>query len=160
MNQPSANPLNDRIPSLIAHLIVCLQDFLSILEQESNMLKSGQPERITEILEQKQIHSDAISAATKTLQSTLSTENSSIEALLSKETNYPELNSQIESFITLSEKCQDLNLANGMTIKMLSTINQHALDIISGKPTSNVKLYGSSGTTENSNNPQNTLGKA
>ncbi|NPA71883.1 MAG: flagellar protein FlgN [Gammaproteobacteria bacterium] len=163
MNSPSSQPLNDRIPSLIAYLITCLQDFHSILAQESELLKSGFPERITEIIEKKHTHSERLLTSTQTLQSTLLAENSSIESLLSQEAILaypPELKAQINTFIELSEKCQDLNLANGMSIRMLTTINQHALDIASGKSTSGVKLYGSSGTTERSNNPQNTLGKA
>jgi len=148
--------------SQIEGLIHLLKQFSDILDQESDTIKKSQADQLIQITQSKKDLAEQLNLLTNELDQTLANQNLNLISLV----NSPsftlfseEQQAEIKHSILLVQQCHDKNLANGMSIQMLSNINKHTLDLISGKQQQDVKLYGSSGekTTTGS---QSTLGKA
>jgi len=136
--------------------------FSEILDQESEIIKKNQADQLSEITFSKQEISEQLNLHTVKLDKILSAHNLNLASLIdSKEFSaFPEpIQIKIQDLMVLIQQCHDTNLANGMSIQMLSNINRHALDLISGKPQKKVNLYGSTGE-KTSSESQSSLGKA
>lgn len=160
---PNTDELNlERFSSQIAELMHLLNQFSEILDQESDIIKKNQADQLVKITQSKQSLAEELNSSTIELDKTLASKDLNLISLVSSP-SFTLLSEQQQAetnqLIALIQQCQDKNLANGMSIQMLSNINKHTLDLISGKHQQDVKLYGSSGekTTAGS---QNTLGKA
>ena len=151
----------ERFSSQIAVLMHLLKQFSEILDQESDIIKKNQADQLIKITQSKQNLAEQLNSSTIELDKTLGQNLNLISLVSSPSFTLLSEQQQAETkqLIALIQQCQDKNLANGMSIQMLSNINKHTLDLISGKHQQDVKLYGSSGekTTAGS---QNTLGKA
>lgn len=148
--------------SQIVGLMHLLKQFSEILDQESDIIKKNQAEQLTQITQSKQNMAEQLNLLTVELDQTLSNHNLNLISFVSSPSFTSlseEQQAEVKQTLVLIQKCHDKNLANGMSIQMLSNINKHTLDLISGKNQQDVKLYGSSGekTTTGS---QSTLGKA
>lgn len=167
-NTPNPQPLT----SLVADLTRLLEGFLVALQNESAALKKNDSTQLTAVLVSKQTLSEEIELLTPKLESGLKAHNLSLKTLAelqadatpsksSKLAKLPEaLQHDLQALAIISEQCQDLNQANGMAIQMLNNINQHALNLISGKSDPKVQLYGASGATTATSNTKTSLGKA
>ncbi len=152
-----------QLTSLVADLTHLLESFYTSLQTESEALKTNDSEQLTLTSATKHQQTDEILRLTAELESSLKANNLTFANLfeLNVSTTLPKaLQQATQQLVATSDQCQDLNQANGMTIQILSNINKHALNLISGKPQSNVQLYGSSGITTASSNTKKTLGKA
>ena len=152
----------EQFSSQIAGLIHLLKQFSEILDQESDIIKKNQAEQLIQVTQSKQNLANQLNSLTVELDQTLANQNLNLISLVSSPSFNlfsEEQQTEIKQTLVLIQKCHDKNLANGMSIQMLSNINKHTLDLISGKTQQDVKLYGSSGekTTTGS---QSTLGKA
>ncbi|MEA1988261.1 MAG: flagellar protein FlgN [Pseudomonadota bacterium] len=148
--------------SQIVGLMHLLKQFSDILDQESDIIKKNQADQLVQITQSKQDLAEQINSLTNELDQTLANQNLNLISLVNSRSFTllsEEQQSEVKQTILLVQQCHDKNLANGMSIQMLSNINKHTLDLISGKQQQDVKLYGSSGerTTVGS---QSTLGKA
>jgi len=163
MNKISTVKNIEQLTSQIAQLVRLLESFHETLLAESLALKSNNTDQITEVLPVKQQRSNDLTALTQKIDSELLSEQLSLSKLFSEElsTGLPDtLQKNIHQAIKLSELCHDLNQSNGISIQILGNINQHTIDLISGKGQSDVKLYGSSGEAQPSKSSKKTLGKA
>lgn len=145
-----------------AELNRLLNTFSEKLDQEANAIKQNLPEDISAASNAKNELVNQLNTLSEKIDSALSQHDLNLNTLIESElfTTLPTaLQEQIIQALELIEKCHDKNLANGMSIQMLSNINKHALDLIAGKPTEDVKLYGSSGEKTRSSG-QSSLGKA
>ena len=152
-----------QLTSLVADLTRQLEHFFNALKTESEALKKNDSEKLILTSKTKQAQSEEIATLTKQLESFLKANNLTLANLfeLNVSTTPPKaLQQAIQKLVAISDQCQDLNQANGMTIKMLSNINKYTLNLISGKPQANVQLYGSSGVTTPSSNTKKSLGEA
>lgn len=162
MMQAETRNTPEQLTSLIAQLIQLLNQFYKTLQLESAALKANSAEETSNLLPTKQQQSTDIAEVTQSLESALQEHNLTLSELFSSDRASklpPEMQNDIQEIADLSTKCHDLNQANGMSIQILSNINQHVIDLLSGKPKPDVKLYGSSGETEHSK-AKNSLGKA
>lgn len=148
--------------SHIEELLHLLEKFSNILDSESDCIKKNQPEKLLEVAAIKSDIANQLNISTKSIEIILKPLNLNITTL-SQSNEFKALDQSVQSNLkTLVPKiaaCQDKNLANGMSIQILSNINQHTLDLISGKQ-QDVKLYGSSGEKTRTGNKQSNLGKA
>lgn len=152
-----------QLTSLVAELTHLFENFYLSLQTESEALKKNDSEQLLLISTTKQEQSEGITTLTAKLESTLKASKLTLANLfdLNVSTTLPKaLQQATQKLVAISDKCQDLNQANGMTIQILSNINKHALNLISGKTQPNVQLYGSSGVTTASPNTKKSLGKA
>lgn len=148
--------------SQIDVLLRLLDQFSLILDDESKNIKSNDTDSLILTTDNKSKLASELNVATKQLEAILSPSNVTLSNITSSDLFKlisPQHQTKIQTFISKVESCHDKNLANGMSIQILSNINQHALDLISGKP-QDVKLYGSSGEKSRANTNQTTLGKA
>jgi flagellar biosynthesis/type III secretory pathway chaperone len=154
---------NQQLTSLVADLTHLLETFLDALQAESEALKKNHSEQLSLTSSTKESKLEAIATSTNLLESNLKayqlTLSDLFEADLSSKLPQP-LQQDIKRLAQLSNNCQDLNQANGMAIQILSNINSHAINLISGKEPSGVKLYGSSGISNTSSKTKKSLGKA
>ncbi|MDX1353485.1 MAG: flagellar protein FlgN [Thiomicrorhabdus sp.] len=160
-NQTSELTIN-QLTSQIDELVHLLQAFSDILDSEAEHIKKNQPEQLTDTTAIKSDMANQLSAATIALEASLKPLNLNISTLIQSDafkTFPPSTQAKVTELISMIEACHDKNLANGMSIQILSNINQHALDLLSGKP-QDVKLYGSSGEKTRAANKQSNLGKA
>ena len=154
----------EQLPSQIAQFLSLLEHFYNTLLSESQALKSNDSEQISNILPEKNQLSEEISQLTQTLESQLTRQQLTLASLFDStlSSNLPQpLQQNIERIVTLSNQCHDLNQSNGISIQILKNLNQHTLNLISGKEPSNVKLYSAKGEAKSSGStPQKPLGKA
>lgn len=148
-----------QLTSLVAQLTQLFEHFYTALQTESDALKKNNSEQLLLTSASKQEQSEEIAALTAELESTLQVSKLTLANLFELNVASP-LQQAAQKLVTLSDQCQDLNQANGMTIQILSNMNKHTLNLISGKPQPNVRLYGSSGVTTASSNSKKSLGKA
>lgn len=163
---PDANQANQYALKVIELLSPAVDDFFICLEKESSAIANGPVETLEEMTEGKQRSALNLEKATQAAQQFLQNSDHTLEQLLSSEPSRDELplaKTTSEALRALTDKirqCYDLNQANGISIQALRNINQHTLDLITGKE-KEVKLYGSSGTTPSSSKgPGSHLGKA
>ncbi len=152
-----------QLTSLVAELTHLFESFYNALQTESEALKKNNSEQLTLSSSTKQEQSEGIAHLTGQLESSLKANNLTLANLFDVKvaaTLPKALQQATQKLVAISDQCQDLNQANGMAIQMLSNINKHALNLISGKTQSNVQLYGSSGVTTASSNTKTSLGKA
>lgn len=152
-----------QLTSLVAKLTQLFESFYTALQTESKALKKNNSEQLLLTSASKQEKSADIATLTTELESTLKASKLSLADLfeLDVASTLPKtLQQAAQKLVTISNQCQDLNQANGMTIQILSNINKHTLNLISGKTQPNVQLYGSSGVTTASSNSKKSLGKA
>lgn len=152
-----------QLTSLVAALTHLFESFYTSLQTESEALKKNDSEQLILTSTMKQQQSEEIARLTAELESNLKANKLTLANLfeMNVSTTLPKaLQQAIQKLVAISDQCQDLNQANGMTIQILSNINKHALNLISGKTQPNVRLYGSSGTTTAPSNTKKTLGKA
>jgi flagella synthesis protein FlgN len=145
-----------------------LREFLQILKSEAEQLKHGNAESLIEVIEPKeklgeQIQSRFEKISTLFAGSTPDNANSDFFELAKQQafsTISTQLQENVNEIIQLAEHCHDQNIANGMSIRILSNINKTSLQILSGQTADNVNLYSASGD-RTSNKPHSTpLGKA
>lgn len=163
MTQTDSTQNRQQLTSLVAELTHLLENFYNALKTESEALKKNNPEQLVLTSTTKQEQSEEIATLTAELESHLKASKLTLASLLelNVSTTLPvALQKAIQKLIAISDQCQDLNQANGMAIQILSNINKHALNLISGKTEPNVQLYGSSGITTASSNIKKSLGKA
>lgn len=140
-----------------------LIEFSKILDEESSAIRSNHTEELQSVLSQKQNTSEKLNTTSERVEKLLAQHSVNIISLTDSElfTTFPEqLKQNIVDIISLVQHCHDKNLANGMSIQALSTINKHALDLISGKNPQDVKLYGAKGEKTPHASSGTTLGKA
>lgn len=139
-----------------------LNQFLDALSLETEAIKKNLTQQLLDASSLKSDLANQIEEKTQTLNTILEKSNVTIN-YLSDSSIFSTLPIEIQNnslaLIELIQKCQDKNLANGMSIQMLSNINQHALDLISGKKKDDTNLYSSSGEKTRSGH-QSSLGKA
>lgn len=160
-----ANSLQNIEPltSQMVQFLSVLETFYKTLLSESQALKNNNTDQITDLLSIKRSLSEEISSLTQQIESFLSTQNLTLSTLFKPDfsSTLPKpLQKNIQQVIDLSNQCHDLNQSNGISIQILSNINQHTLNLISGKESPNIKLYGSTGETKTSNTSKAPLGKA
>jgi flagella synthesis protein FlgN len=159
MNQTDNIHNRQQLTSLVVELTHLFESFYTSLQTESEALKKNDSELLILTSTTKQEQSEVIARLAAGLESTLKANNLTLANLIELNVSTP-LQQFAQKLVSISDQCQDLNQANGMTIQMLSNINKHALNLISGNTQPNVKLYGSSGTTTTSTNTKKSLGKA
>lgn len=163
MNPISTVKNIEQLTSQIAQLIRLLENFHEALLAESLALKSNITDQISEVLPVKQQCSNELTLLTQEIDSQLLSEQLSLSKLFSTDfsARLPEtLQKQILQAKKRSERCHDLNQSNGISIQILSNINRHTIDLISGKEQAGVKLYSATGETQASKTSNKTLGKA
>ena len=152
-----------QLTSLVAELTQLLESFYTSLQNESEALKKNDSEKLLQTATLKQAQSEKIASLTAQLELNLKASKLTLANLFelkTSETLPKALQQAAQKLVAVSDQCQDLNQANGMSIQLLSNINKNALNLISGKAQPNVQLYGSSGVTTASSNTKTSLGKA
>lgn len=162
MNQGLGELNLKQFSSQIVGLIHLLKQFSEILDQESDFIKKNQADQLIHVTQSKQDLAERLNSLTNELDETLANKSLKLISLVDSPSFALfslEQQAEIKQLLVLIQQCHDKNLANGMSIQILSNINEHTLNLISGKHQQDVKLYGSSGekTTTGS---QSTLGKA
>ncbi len=165
MTQEQANHILqiEQLPSQMAQFLQLLDVFQQTLLSESQALKSNLTDQLATTLLTKEKLAEDISLLTQSIEALLKTKQLSLSVLLSTQlpSNLPlSIQQDIQRLITLSNQCHDLNQANGISIQILNKINQHALNIISGQESPNIKLYDASGETQPPESIKKPLGKA
>lgn len=157
------NKLNStQFSSQIEELVCLLDQFSNVLDTEAAFIKKNLPDKLIENAQTKNEFANKLTNASNEIEKQLEPLNLSLVTLIddpSFQTLNPNIQANITELKVKIEVCHDKNIANGISIQMLSNINQHALDLISGKP-QELKLYGSTGEKTNSSSSQSSLGKA
>ncbi len=162
MSKPTSSFEETAFTSHISELTGLLTQFSTLLDNEAEAIKTNDADALLENNHAKQSLSDQLNQCGNQIESDLSCfETNLIDFSLNENFRTLTTSTQeiVKNAINLTVECHDKNLANGMSIQILSNINQHALDMLSGKSDKDVKLYGSSGEKTQSGK-QNTLGKA
>lgn len=137
-----------------------LADFLSLLKQEKNTLKQLNVENLLDVLSSKNSSAERVELLVKDLEKTYQVTPNFLQLkkdLEAASSTTPEINSLLDEIIQLSKESQEINLANGITIQNLNSLNSQFLNLVN--PTPQVNLYGSTGQTQQSKS-KNTLGSA
>ncbi|VAW46766.1 hypothetical protein MNBD_GAMMA03-1642 [hydrothermal vent metagenome] len=153
----------EQFTSQIVQFLTLLETFYQTLSSETQALKTNNTEKISEIIPVKHQLSEQLSQKTQAIESLLQAETLTLATVFTPEFSSQlssSLRAHIQKVIELSTQCQNLNQSNGISIQILSNINQHAINLVSGKETSNVKLYSASGETHRSTNTNPPIGKA
>lgn len=163
MTETSNTQFNSKqFTSQTATLTRLLNDFSNLLDQEAQAIKKNDSEALIQASTAKQNLSIELDQATAELNLSLTPLSLNLADFTHHEkfSKLPvDVQNNVKSLISQIETCHDKNLANGMSIQILSNINQHALDLMSGKQGQDVKLYGSSGEKTHSGD-QKSFGKA
>ncbi|WP_127470428.1 flagellar export chaperone FlgN [Thiomicrorhabdus aquaedulcis] len=163
MNSNTAITLLDVFTSQIGQLKSALLEFKAVLDVEAQALKQiNNIEKILHILKSKE-----------QLQQQLAKQLSSLELCISppmpvtqllSDSIWPTLPTTLQQDLLqieqLTQACFNLNAANGISIQILSTLNQHTLNLISGKSATQVNLYDAAGESKSTSSQQTTLGQA
>ncbi len=153
------------LTTLTSHLTVflnMLEEFTLVLDKEAEAIRSNKPDSIIEASQAKQDVAEKLNRAGTSLEAVITPHSDNLVDLSVSTTfeAFPtELKTQIKNAIDQTIQCHDKNLANGMSIQILSNLNGQALDILSGKANQEVTLYGASGE-QNQSKDKNTLGTA
>ena len=162
MTHKTSELYSKQFTSQIEELLHLLESFSATLDSESECIKKNLPDELLNIATLKGDLANQLNESTQAIELILQPFNLNIRTL-SQSADFKSLNQDIQSKINnltpLIESCHDKNLANGMSIQILSNINQHTLDLITGKQ-HDVNLYGSSGEKTRASNKQSNLGKA
>ena len=162
MTHKTSELYSKQFTSQIEELLHLLESFSAILDSESECIKKNQTDELLKIATLKSDLANQLNESTKTIELVLKPFDLNIKTL-SQSAEFKSLDQAIQSKVNgltpLIEACHDKNLANGMSIQILSNINQHTLDLITGKQ-HDVNLYGSSGEKTRASNKQSNLGKA
>ncbi|MBF6058690.1 flagella synthesis protein FlgN [Thiomicrorhabdus heinhorstiae] len=148
-------------PSLLVELHHLLSEFHSTLEQEAEAIQKNRSEQVLAVISRKQQQSEQLNQITEQINKQLSPLSLQLSDLFSLQhfERLPEtLQESVLAILQLTEACHNLNQSNGMAIKLLSNINQHAIDLIFGKD-KGVELYSPEGVTK-SDTTRKSLGKA
>jgi flagella synthesis protein FlgN len=149
--------------SLVAELVKQLNEFSKALDTETETIRKNDSDGLTKSNQVKQKLSDSLSETSNKLEASLQPLDTNIIDLPKHQVFSEfgqELQAQVNHLIALTVECHDKNLANGMSIQILSNINQNALDMISGKSDRDVNLYGASGEKTQTGSSKKSLGKA
>ncbi len=153
----------EQLSSHIVQFLNLLKRFHNALLSEAAALKSNQTDQLSDAASLKNTLSNDLSQKTHTINTLLKTQNLTLETLFSPD-NFnalpAPLNETIPQVLELTQACHDLNQSNGISIQVLSNINQYTLNLLSGKEQENINLYGSSGEQQASQKSKRTLGKA
>jgi flagellar biosynthesis/type III secretory pathway chaperone len=146
----------------IDNLLNLLNEFEATLDQESDILKTSDTEKLTRIVTNKKLLSEKIEHTLKTLSKVTKQQDFSISQFI-EQTNFKDLPQQIqELFKQVAKqtiKCHDKNIANGITLQSFTNLNDAFLQILKGQDTQS-KTYTSSGSSTTSNTNSKPLGKA
>lgn len=159
----TVNEINpNHLTSQVEELISSLDTFMEILTQEEAAIKNADADNLTKVSLEKQnlainLNKTGLAIEDCLAGNTTNLVDFSVTETFSKLSN--PLQNKIKQAINLTVECHDKNLSNGMSIKILSNINQHAIDLVSGKPQQDIKLYGASGE-KTQTGKQTSLGKA
>ncbi|MDG6777589.1 flagellar protein FlgN [Thiomicrorhabdus sp. zzn3] len=153
MSQQAATLFNStEFASHIGELKELLSLFLETLKSESDLLKLPPSDQLTKTLQQKSELAEQLQTSQHSLESFLKTSElqhlSQVLAPPHSEHLDNALKKQIQDVLTLSQACSDLNLANGISVQMLSNINQASLRILSGGPEQTTNTYSAKGETQ------------
>ncbi|AZR81866.1 flagella synthesis protein FlgN [Thiomicrospira sp. S5] len=150
---------------LLSELLDLLSKFETALEDEAAVLKSPDISSLSEILQQKETLSEAVTEKFDQLTHTLLTHDQDARISLDNLSllEIPGLtDSNKQSLKKISEKakqCHKLNAVNGMTVQALRNLNQTTINLLTGRD-ENGKTYSASGKTLPSDQKSNPLGKA
>lgn len=151
--------------SLTTHanqLFSSLTRFQTLLEQEASFLKSNQVDQLPSLLEEKSQLSVEVNNIFQSFIDQIPQDNSTLDQLTESEIfqTFPSgLQQQVTSIIEKINLCHDLNLSNGMTVQILSNLNQVSLNILTGQGNTDSSSYGASGEKHKAKN-KTTLGQA
>lgn len=162
MSQQQSQFNEQTFTSHVNELAELLTQFSNTLDQEAEAIKKNDTESLLETNTLKQSLAEQLNTCGNSVEQDLAPfDTNLIDFSMHDQFQSISINSQekVKQTINLTVECHDKNLANGMSIQILSNINQQALDILSGKTDADVKLYGSSGEQTQSGQ-QKTLGKA
>ena len=163
MTSATEQPFDSKqFTSQTAELTRQLTSFAELLDKEALAIKNNDAEQLTDLTSQKQTLSNQLESLSDQLNQLLKPLSLTLQDFTDKArfSALPdEVQADTKALIQLIEECHDKNLANGMSIQILSNINQYALDLMSGKQAQDVKLYGASGE-KTQNSDKNSLGKA
>ena len=153
-----------QLSSQIEELNAFLVEFQGQLHTEAELLKSNNTPALSESTETKINLTEKIDSQVKQINRTLSQNNVQADFFeLANQKAFQQcpnaLQSKVEKTLSLTQICHDLNMANGMSIQILSNINQVSLQILTGQNQTDANLYGSSGVTTQSKS-KSSLGKA
>lgn len=154
-----------RFSSQIDVLKTLLHEFHKILQTESSMLKQPPSEALTQTLEKKAAAAQQLESALHTLEILLKPHSNGKSLMdLAKNNAFSAISDslqvKVDDIMKLSQACHDMNTSNGIAIQILTNINEFSIDLLTGKSTAEVKLYGSSGEKQLHSKSQSTLGKA
>ena len=153
---------NNELTSLVVEFDKLLTEFYELLEHEAEAIKSNDTAALTASNQNKTSHAEKVNAAATAIEKALPESCANLIDLSLDEgfSSLPQnLQQHIKEAINLTVKCYDKNVANGMSIQILSNINQNAIDTLTGNQNKDVKLYGASGETT-SQGAKKSLGKA
>lgn len=156
-------PKFDLLASHINQLERALLELKNILQDEAQSLKqTHQAETLMTIVQRKEQQFAALNGLQAQISETTPSNMSLTELLNSPElaTLPANLQHKIQSVMVIIQTCFDLNTSNGMSIQILNTLNQHTLDLISGKAATKINLYDASGESKVSLGQQTSLGQA
>jgi flagellar biosynthesis/type III secretory pathway chaperone len=153
----------DLLSSHIEQLKSALFELKTTLEDEAISLKqTHQAETLMAIVQRKEQQFATVNQLQAQV-AELTQPNTSVTELLNSDlfTTFPApLQQQIHALNAIIQACFDLNTSNGVSIQILNTLNQHTLDLISGKSATKINLYDASGESKVTSGQQNSLGKA
>jgi flagellar biosynthesis/type III secretory pathway chaperone len=164
-------PLNElaefnqtQFSSQIDALNQLLLDFQALLKSESDLLTQSDLEHLSEIVEKKAELGQKIETASLELDKhfdKLDSENTFFSLAQGKAfaSISEELQNKVDQVLAQSQACNDLNLSNGITIQILSNINQVSINLLRQQPESDVNLYNSTGESKKVKG-SSSLGKA
>jgi flagella synthesis protein FlgN len=162
----SSQPLPDLdLTQLSSHLDALnglLDAFESVLEQEAALLKDHASEALHPILERKAQLAEQLDRQFQQLETLLPPASGHFADLVRNQAfarQAPKLQHQAETFLSRSQRCNDLNIANGISIQILNNINQVSIELMAGQTDNAPDLYGRSGQSKSSKS-SSTLGKA
>ena len=141
-------------------LLQSLNTFKQALDFETETIKTKPASELISSSEQKQIALSELEKATANI--SVQIKPLRIERLLEEPSHYSnnlELLNLIKRCSERTVECHDQNLSNGMSIQILSNINNQMLHMMKGDP-NDVKLYGSKGSKQPQALGKTTLGKA
>lgn len=155
-----------QIEPKLTQLINGLGAFLSLLENEAEILRKNDLAPLTDISQTKsklseQVEQDylAIMAPFKQHQENETLSIAEVIELPIFESLASKLQIKFFKALELSQRCHEKNLSNGITIQTLNNLNQTLINLMSGTP-ENATTYGSEGKKMQKGSSKHTLGTA
>lgn len=153
----------DTLTSQLDQLFDSLSKFESILDQESDTLKSPNLSSLPEILKLKESLSETVSEQFNHLSSSLSEVDrlSLNEFILTDQFQLlpPDIQALFQKTREKAVACSDKNLVNGMTVQALNNMNTTLLQLFKGQDPQS-KTYTASGESTTGSQTSKPLGKA